>query len=119
MGIHLNNYHLPKIITMKKRLCKAVALFLLVLLTTANISAQRRYTKAKPKEPEATSKEMSVSPGTNYTWVTGNWRWSEGRYVWRVGHWAIPPFTGAKWVPGRWVNTRLGWYWVNGRWGRA
>jgi hypothetical protein len=38
--------------------------------------------------------------------------------VWVPGHWAEPPYGGARWVPGHWRPTPHGYVWVEGHWRR-
>jgi hypothetical protein len=52
----------------------------------------------------------------DWAWRGGYQRWDGRRYVWVPGSYAAPPHRGARWVPGRWSNTRRGYVWVEGRW---
>ena len=42
----------------------------------------------------------------NYTWIAGYWYPAAGRYLWRPGYWAHPPFHGAYWVAPRYYGHR-------------
>src|SRR5579863_1347520 len=57
-----------------------------------------------------------ASPGSNYNWVGGYWRWNGYRYVWVHGHYAVVPYSDAVWRPGHWRRSAGGYYWVPGHW---
>ena len=51
-------------------------------------------------------------PGPGYSWVGGYWYPSAGRYFWRAGYWARPPYVGARWVAPRYHGRHyFGGYW--------
>ena len=51
-------------------------------------------------------------PGPGYTWVAGYWYPVGGRYFWRGGYWARPPYVGARWFGPRYYGRRYyGGYW--------
>lgn len=52
----------------------------------------------------------------DWAWRAGYHRWDGARYVWVPGAYAAPPRRGARWVPGRYVHRRDGYYWTEGRW---
>lgn len=41
-----------------------------------------------------------------YTWVGGYWYPVRGRWHWRAGYWARPPYARAYWVAPRYVGHR-------------
>jgi hypothetical protein len=49
-------------------------------------------------------------------WIPGHWRRLAGTWVWSHGHWATPPFIGARWINGDWVERYTGWVWLPGQW---
>jgi hypothetical protein len=57
-----------------------------------------------------------VSPGPQYIWVAGRWRWYGRRWIWARGEWIIPPHHGAVWVEGRWGRRFGGVAWIDGHW---
>lgn len=66
-----------------------------------------------PEQVEA----VPVSPGPNYVWIKGHWRWA-GRWVWTPGHWDAVR-RGHEWVAGHWEHRRgRRWIWVPGHWRR-
>jgi YXWGXW repeat-containing protein len=68
-------------------------------------------------EPPLTPVEViPSSPGFNYVWIGGHYRWDSDRYVWTPGSWAVPARGYSVWVPGRWDRDGHGWFWVNGHW---
>jgi outer membrane lipoprotein SlyB len=58
---------------------------------------------------------MTPAPSPDYVWVGGEWIWN-GRWVWVVGHWDLPPYGGAVWVRGAWVRGPYGWGRTPGHW---
>jgi len=69
-------------------------------------------TEAPPPPPAQT---VVVAPGPGYVWIGGEWVW-DGRWVWRAGYWAYPPYPHAVWVGGYWGRGSYGWYWRRGHW---
>ena len=45
-------------------------------------------------------------PRPGYTWIGGYWYPYSGRYAWRAGYWARPPYRGAFWVGPRYYGHR-------------
>jgi hypothetical protein len=58
-----------------------------------------------------------AAPSRTHVWVSGDWRWSSGRYQWREGYWVMPR-RGHQWADGHWQNTSRGYKWVPGHWQR-
>ncbi|WP_052573521.1 YXWGXW repeat-containing protein [Haloferula sp. BvORR071] len=60
----------------------------------------------------------TAAPDEDSTWVPGNWRYAETRYVWSPGYWNAlrPDWT---WVPSRWCWAPSGYYYVDGYWDYA
>lgn len=58
------------------------------------------------------------APDDNSTWVPGNWRYVETRYVWAPGYWTPlrPDWT---WVPSSWNWTPSGYCYNDGYWDYA
>ena len=46
------------------------------------------------------------APGIGYTWIDGYYYPYGGRYAWRPGYWARPPYRGAAWVRPRYYGGR-------------
>ena len=69
------------------------------------------------QEPPAVRVEsQTVSPGPNYVWTRGYWRWTGTTYVWASGSWITRPRPAAVWVEGHWLRRGSRWVWVAGRW---
>lgn len=66
--------------------------------------------------PAVRVETQTVSPGANYVWQKGYWRWSGSGYVWVSGHWVSRPSVQAVWVEGHWARRGGGWVWIAGRW---
>ena len=63
-----------------------------------------------PPPPPVYYAPSYVRPG--YTWIDGYWYPYGGRYAWRAGYWARPPYGGARWVAPRYYGRRYyGGYW--------
>jgi len=56
------------------------------------------------------------SPGRDYVWVTGYWRWDHGRYAWVSGHWMRPPHGHRAWVEPHWERRGSGYIFIEGTW---
>jgi hypothetical protein len=66
--------------------------------------------------PTVRVEAQTVSPGTNYVWTRGYWRWDGANYVWVSGHWIARPRPAAVWVEGHWLRRGGRYVWVAGRW---
>jgi len=62
------------------------------------------YAYAAPPVARVAYAPGYVRPG--YSWVGGYWYPYGGRYAWRAGYWARPPYAGAFWVGPRWYGHR-------------
>ncbi len=78
-----------------------------------NSCGPSRYTVTE--QPVAPVYERPVSPGAEYVWVDGDWRWSGGKYVYSNGYWERPR-ANRTWTTGTWVQTNKGYYWRKGTW---
>jgi hypothetical protein len=69
------------------------------------------------REPPAVQVEtQTASPGRQYVWTRGYWRWTGTDYVWVPGNWVARPRATAVWVEGQWQRRPGGWVWVAGHW---
>ena len=69
------------------------------------------------QEPPAVRVEaQTVSPGANYVWTRGYWRWNGTTYVWVPGSWVVRPRPTAVYVEGHWLRRGSRWVWVAGHW---
>ena len=66
--------------------------------------------------PEPRREVIVESPGPDYLWITGYYRWDGAVYAWVPGRWEPRPRPRAVWVSGRWYHERRGWYWIEGHW---
>ena len=83
-------------------------------VTTTGPTTSETYVTQEP--PAVRVEAQTVSPGPNYLWTRGYWRWNGTTYVWVPGSWVVRPRTTAVWVEGRWVRRPGGWVWVGGHW---
>jgi hypothetical protein len=69
------------------------------------------------QEPPAVRVETrTVSPGANYLWTRGYWRWNGVTYVWVPGSWMVRPRPAAVYVEGHWLRRGSRWVWMAGYW---
>lgn len=67
--------------------------------------------------PPAPQQEIvSARPSSDHVWVGGYWTWRNNRYEWVAGHWAVPPHSGATWIPPRWVPEGSAYRFYEGYW---
>ena len=45
----------------------------------------------EPLQPAASQEIIEERPTSQHVWVSGHWRWQEGRYAWIGGRWDLPP----------------------------
>jgi hypothetical protein len=67
-----------------------------------------------PPPPQA--EVRPPSPGETVSWIPGHWKFKDGRWEWKPGHYIERPGPDALWVPGHWVQRGWGWTWVPGYW---
>lgn len=83
--------------------------------------------KVPATEPEQTSQEAPPSqpmdddrgeqPTPDSVWIMGYWWWTDNKYVWVPGYWAIPPKPEYVYVAGYWTYQGNAWVYVRGGWG--
>jgi hypothetical protein len=66
--------------------------------------------------PPPRHEPMTPQPASDYVWIPGYWAWRNGQQMWVVGHWEVPPHTGARWVSPRWERQGDGYIFVQGYW---
>ena len=66
--------------------------------------------------PAMRVESQTVSPGANYAWTRGYWRWTGTNYMWVPGSWIVRPRPAAVWVEGHWERRSEGWVWIGGHW---
>jgi hypothetical protein len=81
--------------------------------TTGPVTREVEVTQAPPAVRVET---QTVSPGPNYLWTRGYWRWNGATYVWVPGSWVARPRPAAVWVEGHWLRRGGRYVWVAGRW---
>ena len=94
-------------------LTAAGALLCGTLFFSAPALARTTYVRVGPPAPIHQVRPVR-RPG--FVWQNGFYRWDGRRYRWVDGRFVRPPFAGARWRPGRWNNSRRGWYWTGGVW---
>ncbi len=75
------------------------------------------YISTAPPESVDTGPNIAA-PSDDHTWVPGNWRYVETRYVWSPGYWT-PLRPNWTWVPSRYCWTPRGYVYVDGYWDYA
>ena len=66
--------------------------------------------------PAVRIETQTVSPGPNYVWSRGYWRWTGTTYAWVPGSWIVRPRAAAVWVDGHWLRRGSRWVWIAGHW---
>lgn len=66
--------------------------------------------------PAVRVERVTTSPGAQYVWTRGYWRWTGADYVWVPGSYIVRPRTTAVWVDNRWERRSSGWVFVAGHW---
>ena len=92
--------------------------------TTTTTTVTREVTTTGPTNeiyvtqtpPNVRVERQTVSPGANYVWTRGYWRWSGTNYIWVPGSWIVRPRPAAAWVEGHWERRSSGWVWIAGHW---
>jgi len=88
----------------------------LFLAATACAPAHPRVVYVVREPPPEVVETIPPSPGPQYVWVRGHYRWEGSAYVWVPGHWQVPPQGYTEWVSGHWERREGGWAWVEGHW---
>ena len=72
------------------------------------------YVKDRPYHQDGI---RPVSPGYNYVWLEGNWKYNRRNhsYTRQNGAWSKPRYN-KNYRNGEWRTTEKGNYWVSGRW---
>lgn len=70
------------------------------------------YVTDQPAEPVYS---RPAAPYDGAVWVSGDWVWNGGRYVYRNGYYARPR-SGRAWVAGSWERSNRGYHWRRGHW---
>ena len=100
--------------TMKNKMLALVGGLILSTSLAAGAQVVVRIGPPPPRPVEV----IPVNPHPGWVWQPGFHRWDGFRSVWVPGHWAEPPYGGARWVPGHWRPTPHGYVWVEGHWRR-
>jgi len=70
-----------------------------------------------PPPPPSAVEMTSPSPGPGYVWIKGAWNWDTAKgWYWERGHWNVPPFMDAVWVPPRYLYRDGQHVYVPGQW---
>jgi WXXGXW repeat (2 copies) len=99
------------------KLLKAFAISALLLTPASLANAQVTFgIRIGQPPPPPRWYRVPTQPGPGYEWVEGYWYPQGGRYAWRNGYWARPPYAGAYWAApyyasgqyfsGRWEGNR-------------
>jgi hypothetical protein len=80
-----------------------------------SIPGVRMDTNGAPPAP--LSDPRGPSPETAAVWIDGYWQWTEARFGWVTGQWAVPPGRPPyAWVPARWTSDARGWVFHEPHW---
>lgn len=70
----------------------------------------------EPMQPAASQEIIEERPSSQHVWVSGHWRWQDGRYAWIAGRWDLPPRANLSWVEPRWERKGSGYVLAGGYW---
>ena len=73
----------------------------------------------EPLQPQVSQEIIEERPSTQHVWVSGHWRWQDGRYAWIAGRWDLPPRANVAWVEPRWEKKGNGYVLAGGYWQEA
>ena len=76
---------------------------------SGEVVVQENPPQLKPERP-------GPAPKPAWLWQSGNWTYSNARWVWLPGHWQSPPLPNSRWVSGHWEHNERGWVWNPGYW---
>lgn len=74
------------------------------------------FMQTRIEHPVDLKEDPGPSPGPDYMWIKGHWRWNDVDWVWVKGRWIKRPSQNAVWIPGYWFRKNHHWIWVEGRW---
>lgn len=77
-----------------------------------------RYIEVESAPPAEFEEAVETSPGAEYGWVKGHWRWNGSEWVRAHGYWTKRPLETVAWEPGYWKyhDHHHHWKWHEGRW---
>ena len=73
----------------------------------------------EPMQPQVSQEIIEERPSSQHVWISGHWRWQEGRYAWIAGRWDLPPRGNVVWVEPRWEKKGNGYVLAGGYWQEA
>jgi hypothetical protein len=97
---------------LKKHVTTAVCGVMLAATLAAEAQIVVRIGPPPPRPVEV----APPPPRPGWVWEPGFHRWDGRHYVWVGGHYAAPPYRGARWVEGHWDRRGGGYVWVDGHW---
>jgi hypothetical protein len=83
-------------------------------VTTTGPNTSETYVTQEP--PAIRVEAQTVSPGPNYAWTRGYWRWNGATYIWVPGSWIVRPRPASVYVEGHWLRRGSRWVWIAGHW---
>ncbi|MCE9546654.1 MAG: hypothetical protein K8T25_14330 [Planctomycetia bacterium] len=80
------------------------------------VDAEAQHITYLPQPPDNIDEgPTTTSPGDDYFWVPGCWRWGDARYLWRPGYWSRG-YANWLWIPDRYCYSPRGSYFCHGYW---
>jgi len=80
------------------------------------VEAQPQYVVVQEAPPALIVETRPPPPSGLHVWIDGSWNWSNQRYNWQAGHYALPPQRGAVWVAPRYERDSHGYRYTAGQW---
>lgn len=59
---------------------------------------------------------ITAQPSPQHVWISGHYRFQDGKYVWTPGTWELPPIDAAVWVAPKWETRANGYVLIDGYW---
>ncbi len=101
---------------MTRALVLALALVAAPQLASAQVHVYVPGVRVNIAPPAARVEVRGVAPSGNHQWLGGHYAWRNGAHVWQGGHWALPPGSGYRYEPARWVNEGGRYVFFEGHW---
>lgn len=107
---HLKNFVMKKILI---KIC-----FVCIAAIGMQLPSQAQF--VVKLRPTVVVRARPLAPSPRHVWVEGEYVQRGNQYEYTEGHWVLPAYPGARWVPGHWKENRRrgGWYWAPGHWRR-
>ena len=98
-----------------KNFYQLVAIGIIVLCSISITTAQNQGPALAEKLEEPETKIKQNLKKRALTWIEGQWKIENNKYIWVSGHWTAKK-VGYVFVDGKWKKKSQGWVWTEGYW---